>query len=909
MRRLILSLLLTTCLAPAAEIPAAADADATWAITLQGFFMDAKAPGASQRHINLYLHRTGGAWGGAVATATNRGKPTYNVALHLVDPSGLRREGDRVVGNVGLTIVPDPWVPADQKMRRFTVAIDAALSPSADGKSYGTIGGEWKATYQGDDTDAALAAASVGREWTGRLGGALGPNQAGPSDDITANLQLFSFIPGAVKDEFSRRRGLRIGLRDGKVTGCQLALVSQTHQSYDDVPQPIEGATLNVTTDAVSGTATVVTESVDGVELTMTVELSGSRLHDMVAGTWRATIRDETGAESLREGGFRGGINAGALATAPADPRPWWLPVPGFRKPEPGEHPRLFFRREDVPALRQRAATPEGQRIVARLKQLLGGGEAMPTSFNPAPKAYSRNRFKPVMGTYTISHAAGFGFLYQLTGEKRYADLAAECVRLALAGQRDRDDRYSFRSPGGQLRAGPSLGWTAVAYDLCYDAWEPAFRERVLAAIRDYDADAPPTGELVRPPGATTEVAPGDAEAGSAADDEEPVQVGNTLEVLVFQPRHGPGSNHFGSRLGGVGLAMLAIEGDPGTDPVRQGRIARSLERQVARALADGFGDGGYFTEGHGPGQIGADTAFVPYLQALRTAAGRDYVAARPNPSWVSMLRVIELVGPPARYLYRSNMGSSYGGPDFDRTGLSRGGQVVQGMGVIPPAWKPAMLWTYEQVLEPDPSKRDFDTVSLYPHRAMLALINWPLETPARNPAEVLPRVVHDSVHDYVICRNRWQDVDDTVVSLLARNPKGHKPAGVLVRSCNQVLKLGELPKADISDLRMGADGSMVVKVGDGVLAVDYSGAAGCPVVVAVRGGKLPSKLEPKPPLRWRTVADGEATWGVLTAAPEGEHPPLEVVADGLRIGGQRLVRAGDAVSFAVFTPAVPPKE
>ena len=36
-------------------------------------------------------------------------------------------------------------------------------------------------------------------------------------------------------------------------------------------------------------------------------------------------------------------------------------------------------------------------------------------------------------------------------------------------------------------RAGPSLGWTAVGYDLCYDGWDDDFRRRVAHEIAAYD--------------------------------------------------------------------------------------------------------------------------------------------------------------------------------------------------------------------------------------------------------------------------------------------------------------------------------------------------------------------------------------------------------------------------------------
>ena len=51
----------------------------------------------------------------------------------------------------------------------------------------------------------------------------------------------------------------------------------------------------------------------------------------------------------------------------------WPAPVAGFKAPVAGEHPRLFFRKGDLPELKKRAQTPEGQAIIKRLGLLLDG--------------------------------------------------------------------------------------------------------------------------------------------------------------------------------------------------------------------------------------------------------------------------------------------------------------------------------------------------------------------------------------------------------------------------------------------------------------------------------------------------------------------------------------------------------
>jgi hypothetical protein len=154
---------------------------------------------------------------------------------------------------------------------------------------------------------------------------------------------------------------------------------------------------------------------------------------------------------------------------------PWPSPVSGYREPAPGEHPRLLFRKAEIAKIRAKANTPEGGQIIARLRKQLNGsdGESMPMSFNPLtgtqPDGAGEYHQNAPLGAYTFSHVAGFGMLYQLTGNKKYADLGRECMDKAFEGIRDRDNRYSFKKPVGILRAGPSLGWYALGYDLCYE--------------------------------------------------------------------------------------------------------------------------------------------------------------------------------------------------------------------------------------------------------------------------------------------------------------------------------------------------------------------------------------------------------------------------------------------------------
>jgi hypothetical protein len=72
-----------------------------------------------------------------------------------------------------------------------------------------------------------------------------------------------------------------------------------------------------------------------------------------------------------------------------------------------------------------------------------------------------------------MSHVAGFGFLYTLTGDKKYAALGKDCMEMAFGGAVDlNDDRYRWKGVDGALRAGPILGWASLGYGLCYNGWD-----------------------------------------------------------------------------------------------------------------------------------------------------------------------------------------------------------------------------------------------------------------------------------------------------------------------------------------------------------------------------------------------------------------------------------------------------
>ena len=875
----VVGLCLLAALAQAAE-PKADPQNAQYAIILEGYFLGQAKDGKPKR-LNCYLVRKDGKWTSALGTAINLGKPNWNTAAMLVDSARLALDGEKLTGTLAVTLVPDPWVPKDQKPRVATITIDAALGAPTEAKHSFSLTGKWTSTIAGDENE--LKDALLQSRGEGDITGHVWPTDPRDIADASYDLAIYNLIPGQTQDNFQRRRALSLGVKNSKVVSARLGQMDMRHNAYDyeiiDTPEDAQ-----VNDDSIRATVSFSADTLDGQRASFTLSFQGQRVSNFVAGEWKGKCTIEDGKERSIEGYFRATVRGGAFESAMAkDTRPWFAEAKDFKPPQAGEHPRLFFRKSDLPELRRRAATAEGQQIIKRLRNLLNGsdGESLPILYNPAKAAYEKNSFKAAPGAYSISSAAGFGFLYQLTGEKKYAELARQCIEKAWEGQRDFDDRYAWVAPGGELRAGPSVGWTAVAYDLCYDGWDEAFRTRVAKAIQDYS----------------------DTKGGEWNNPE-----GITLRKMVLQPKQGPGSNHFGAVAGGCGLAVLAIAGDPGTDKELLAKYAQVLERQVVRHLSAGWGDGGYYKEGWGASQVGTQAGFLCFLQSLKVAAGHDYLNVdRPNASFVTMVpRALMLIGPPAVYPYRSNMGGTYGSADFhrERGGFSHGGQFAEGFGAIADKYKPGLLWVYNHIVDPDPGRREFDTPSLYSHRPMLALINWPTfsNVQEQNPAEAMPRVTRDHLYEYCVFRNRWQDADDIVTTVLINTPEGTRPREVMVWGFGERLSLGEPPRnAPVTHFLTGQDGSGTMTAGNWAIAVDYSGVSGADALIVTVGATPKTDGRVSGRVNRSTVTIGQTTFNVLTLNRTGPHPSAKAEGGKLIVGGQTITFADGKLTLATF--------
>lgn len=113
---------------------------------------------------------------------------------------------------------------------------------------------------------------------------------------------------------------------------------------------------------------------------------------------------------------------------------------PGYTPITQGEHPRLLFRKSDLPALKARLATPFGQAAKAQ---------------------FEANK-----------DAASLGVLYQITGDRRYADQAKIPFETELAQQ----DYGPYNT--GQVWAGRLLT-VAVAWDCLKEVWDADYNRKI----------------------------------------------------------------------------------------------------------------------------------------------------------------------------------------------------------------------------------------------------------------------------------------------------------------------------------------------------------------------------------------------------------------------------------------------
>jgi hypothetical protein len=238
---------------------------------------------------------------------------------------------------------------------------------------------------------------------------------------------------------------------------------------------------------------------------------------------------------------------------------------------------------------------------------------------------------------------------------------------------------------------------------------------------------------------------------------------------------------------------------------------------------------------------------------------------------------------------------------------ISFQGDFPVGMGSVLPEEAQAMAWIYDNFVEPG-NKKNWG--GGYPHQLLYAFVNWPDKT--LQPEKALPKVVVDDIHGYYVCRNRWQDKDDTVVTtLLKRGPGGYKSGkvqrGNIVWSFGRKMNFGAL-SGKTTHFLAGADGSMELSdEKGGSLVVDFSGTSGAPVLLAATGKiNLPRGPKGKVDIAAAQVVNaGGADVTVLTfSPPPGEKPTVKTDGTAINVGKQTIKVAAGKLSLSQCTGA-----
>ncbi len=134
---------------------------------------------------------------------------------------------------------------------------------------------------------------------------------------------------------------------------------------------------------------------------------------------------------------------------------------PGIPDP-PAEHPRLYLRKADIPAFRERVASPDGQRILRNLAKL---------GVDRTPEEEARE------------DRSGFRYYFRMRGLTSRAQVDAVeylvngdqvAARRAITGMLDSLKRTNYGFKGDMSRAsGVMLMVSAIVYDWCYDQLTP----------------------------------------------------------------------------------------------------------------------------------------------------------------------------------------------------------------------------------------------------------------------------------------------------------------------------------------------------------------------------------------------------------------------------------------------------
>ena len=229
----------------------------------------------------------------------------------------------------------------------------------------------------------------------------------------------------------------------------------------------------------------------------------------------------------------------------------------------------------------------------------------------------------------------------------------------------------------------------------------------------------------------------------------------------------------------------------------------------------------------------------------------------------------------------------------WDRDGISGGGYFGSGFGVATDEQQAAMLWFYDHSgLKEWDANGEFglDAPSGYPHHSVLAFVNWPIATPQRNPGDVLPHTIRDDRWGFYAWRNRWQDENDVIISILAQAAKGNMGAKaertLTIQHTGKKMHWGGINGGFQGEFAPAKDGSTILKTADGsCLAIDFSRASGADAMLIMTGSGAPGD---------GAVDAGGRRFSFLFLG--GNKPTVRVEGAKVIVGGQTVSYDGESI-------------
>ncbi len=364
------------------------------------------------------------------------------------------------------------------------------------------------------------------------------------------------------------------------------------------------------------------------------------------------------------------------------------------RPVKPDEHPRLIVRGDGLAVLKRDAQEPWGQQIVTRMKQALKLMEKMAIT--------GRNRDVLKEAGF---EAAGHGAIYALEASQSSAAAAkkiaiTEVVLYPLTSRLSMMDRLS------------RLGGTAIAYDLCYDAWDETTRKKVRTFLL---RESQRVIDAVKNEGI------------DHADGPEAVTAWAT-----------------------AGLVELAVLGDH-EDPQAGDRIA-ACERSVIAYMEEAVAEHGVGLYGESVKQAAFASGVLPFVHANRLVLGRN-LGNHP---------AVQNVLVPMVYQTIPEVGMPVIGPGTmakDRSGL-----FAMAGAFIPKQDKPPVIWLFEQI------GGDKYQGVVRPHQGLYMLGAGLHGIEAKAPQNRWPRYLQSRQANVGLLRSRWRDKDDIVAMLHGRD-------------------------------------------------------------------------------------------------------------------------------------------